>query len=222
MTVTKILAAPLLLLLATGCEKNDPTPQYILPSTELRTVLNTKEGSYFVYKNTANGTTDSFWVSNYTDRFSTISGVSYEEISTNMHDISNNTLNFSYSRQYRYKERETMVAFVNTVENFVPVLIMPFTENYESLTTDADSSKLGLQMRQLYSSLTVNGHSYVNVYEVYTFKTKLVNNVQDTVSLLHTFIAQDAGLIKFTFRRQGDNSIIANDTWELERSMMVR
>lgn len=218
-----ILILFLLSFIIAGCKKEELN-KVNLKSNELRKALNTKEGSYFVYKNTLNGALDSFWVNYFSNDYNAApnSKTAYESISYSMQDASYNTLSFDYSNRFKYNNCETMSLSINKEWFLIPVLMIPFNENTESLSTDSDSSKTGLQMRKLYSSLTINGRSLSDVYEVYAFNTELVNNIQDTVLLIHSFISMDAGLVKFTYRKKGSSSLFAQGTWEMERSKIVR
>jgi hypothetical protein len=218
----KISILSLLCFVIAGCKKEE-LYKVNLKSAELRRATNIKEGSYFIYKNTFNGTLDSFWVYHYSNDYGAVphSETAYERISYRMQDALGNSMNFSYS-QYKYNSRETIVVFINDEISFIPVLMIPFSENKEILSTDSDSSKTGLQMRKIYSSLTVNGKSYSDVYEVYAYHTELINNIQDTVLLIHSFISLDAGLVKFTYHKKDSPSLIAQGSWEIEKSKIVR
>jgi hypothetical protein len=219
----KILLLPLLYFVTAGCKKEE-LYQVSLKSTELRRANNIKQGSYYIYKNTLNGTIDSFWVYYFNNKYNATphSKTAYESISYGIQDASNNTLLFDYSTQFKYKNCETISLSINKEWFLIPVLMIPFNENTESISTDSDSSKTGLQMRNAYPSLIINGHPYADVYEVYAFKTQLVDNIQDTVLLIHSFISLETGLVKFTYHKKNSSSIMAQGTWEIESSKIVR
>src|ERR1043165_2922635 len=121
-----------------SCSKGPP-PEYNLVVRSLKTDFNFKKGSFWIMKDSVSGRLDSFFVADYTDTTSQMTGgISYPSVITESIDISilelNTSMSLADSLYWYYSYRGNQVSLhcsedkiLNGIVSFTPFFLYPVT-----------------------------------------------------------------------------------------------
>jgi hypothetical protein len=159
----------LLLLLFWGCAKQKPTPI----NSELKKSFNYQVGSYWIYRDSVSGATDSFFVTSNKPSVSeysllTANGNSANEITIEISDYTNGIINsdssywfFDLSANLLFVGEDNLKSYINIL--YDPLIEVPFSDNPSNYSYGTD----GVNFLGIIPSFQLNGKAYLNTAQVW-------------------------------------------------------
>ena len=207
-----IVLAPLLCFIA--CKKSAPgqPPAYL--SYQLKNYFDYKVGSYWLYRDTVSGATDSFEVYSYVDDTAKLADVSTETVTISMIDytISNSALIDSAEWDYTLQQNNCNLRYNSLPTNssaFHSLSYSPFTQGMPFKlgtatvsNSNCGATSYGINFLPYYTIDTnvVGANTYSNLYQVHyqsASSSCSPSSINDWM-----YITQNFGLVKMNINNQ--------------------
>lgn len=181
-----------------------------------------KDGSYFIYKDSTDGILDSFYSESYHDVLFGQDGVtsyvdpnSYEQITYSLVDTFDNNLHFE-----AYNGGRGGSTFGFQFSGYIfgkgQAITLPFyNDSTYILRITSNGDTMILSTIALHPELIVGQHSYTQVYEQLN-SYHFLNGA--STSYMHTFYSVDSGLVKFRYKKDGEDWHV----YELVKNKIIR
>lgn len=198
---TLIAGCIVIAALIAGCKKKE-TPFYPIEDQRLKEGVDFKQGSYFIYRDSASGHEDSLFISFAIEAvtYDDIRGADYEEKSFALVDSHTDIARTFSAGGFKNTDRISGPGtyFGENIKDIVYVRL-PFPENTKMVNEGST-----YMYKRHHPVFSVAGRQYEDVYEV---------EISNSYTFLHTYYSLKSGLIRY---------VSPHGTGELVRQHIVR